>query len=105
MATRIMLTLDDLEDKLAQAADAKLLRQLDDMLRDGYSEHDVCERLEQGMQENRKSLEWTLQALFQELLPEQDLPKVEASVKAIRKTMADEMRELTTKAKRSGRVA
>jgi len=33
------------------------------------------------------------------------LPKVEANVKAIRKTMADEMRELTTKAKRSGRVA
>lgn len=88
--------LEDLEDSLAQEADAALLRHLDAMERDGCNPGEIVERLKAGYAANRESLAQTLDGLFLQLLGEQNLEDVARKVKALR--------ESTTITKPKGKV-
>jgi hypothetical protein len=78
--------LEDLEDFLAQEADAALLRHLDSMARDGRNPGEIVERLERGYAENREALTQTLNNLFHQLLGEQNLDDVAHKLRSLQET-------------------
>jgi hypothetical protein len=78
--------LEDLEDFLAQEADAALLRHLDAMERDACNPGEIVERLKAGYAANREALAQTLDELFLQLLGEQNLEDVARKVKSLRES-------------------